>query len=201
MKKIINVPFISQMPELPRGCEVTSLAMLLNYYEVDIDKLTLAKEIKRDKTPYKKENGKVYFGNPYKGFVGDMYSFDNPGLGVYYPAILDLANKYSNNRAINITRKNFDIILKYLSNNTPIWIITNDTFKELSNEHWELWITPSGPLNITMREHSVVLIGYDDDYIYFNDPLENYKESKYDIKNFKKAWEQMGSQAIIIKEI
>ncbi|MCV5434324.1 C39 family peptidase, partial [Escherichia coli] len=44
---IENVPFIKQLPELPRGCEVTSLAMLLQYKGVQVDKMQLASEIHR----------------------------------------------------------------------------------------------------------------------------------------------------------
>src|SRR5690606_20217062 len=91
---LIDAPHIKQMPELPRGCEVTSLAMLLAFAGIYVDKMTLAKEIKRDPTPYKKIGDQITFGNPYDGFVGDMYSFDNPGLGVYHGPITELANKY-----------------------------------------------------------------------------------------------------------
>ena len=48
---IEDVPFIKQLPELPRGCEVTSLAMLLQYKGVQVDKMQLASEI-HDKCLY-----------------------------------------------------------------------------------------------------------------------------------------------------
>lgn len=61
---IEDVPFIKQLPELPRGCEVTSLAMLLQYKGVQVDKMQLASEIHR--VPFE-QNG--LRGNPYEGFV------------------------------------------------------------------------------------------------------------------------------------
>ena len=39
----LDVPIISQYPELPTGCEITSLTILLNYLGYNIDKTTLAK--------------------------------------------------------------------------------------------------------------------------------------------------------------
>ena len=35
---IEGVPIINQHPNMPTGCEVTALAMLLRYYGVDVDR-------------------------------------------------------------------------------------------------------------------------------------------------------------------
>lgn len=49
-KILLDVPVLLQFPELPRGCEVTSLAMMLNYAGIQVDKLTLATKV--NKVPY-----------------------------------------------------------------------------------------------------------------------------------------------------
>jgi uncharacterized protein YvpB len=75
---LLSIPPIIQFPELPRGCEVTSLPMLLRFAGVDIDKMTLAQEI--NKVPYQEEG---FYGNPSEGFVGNMYTYNEQGLSVY----------------------------------------------------------------------------------------------------------------------
>ncbi|MGP7818373.1 C39 family peptidase [Niallia sp. 01092] len=192
----LNAPVIRQLPELPRGCEVTSLAMLLQYAGIDVDKMTLAEEITKDSTPYKQINGKIYYGHPNNGFVGNMYSIKEPGFGVYHKPIAKLANNYLPNLIVDLTGSDFDKLKTHLSDNRPVWVITNTKYKKLSDNQFQTWITPNSTIKITKSEHSVLLTGYDDDYIYFNDPLTGKKNKKAPIKDFQESWVQMGSQAI-----
>ncbi len=193
---LLDVPLIEQLPELPRGCEVTGLAMLLQHAGVSTDKMELAKRIKRDSTAYEEKNGVIYFGHPNTGFVGDMYSFDNPGLGVYHAPIKELAEQYLPGRIIDMTGGEFSEIETSISNGKPVWIITNSRYKTLPAEEFETWQTPSGEVDITYREHSVVVTGYDTDYVFFNDPLTGAKNKKVAKQDFIDAWVQMGRQAI-----
>jgi len=199
ISKLIDAPLISQMPELPRGCEVTSLAMLLRtsgISEAKVKKTKLAKEIKRDTTPYRKENGQIYFGNPYDGFVGDMYSLNTPGYGVYHGPLAELAEQYIPNKVIDMTGSEFEDIMFPVSNGNPVLVIHNSWFKKLPESQFQTWNTPTGRVKITMREHSVLVTGYDEKYIYFNDPLANMKNRKVNKKDFIDGWIQMGKQAI-----
>lgn len=198
-EKILDVPLLSQLPELPRGCEVTSLAMLLQYEGVNVDKMELAKNVKKDSTPMTFLHGKIHFGHPNNGFVGDMYSYINPGYGVYHKPIIELAENYLPNQMINLTGGDFEEVLNMINKEQPVWIITNTTFKKLPDSQFETWETEQGQIKITYKEHSVVVTGYDENYIYFNDPLANQKDRKIQKGDFIAAWEQMGRQAIAAK--
>lgn len=83
-----NVPFIQQLPELDRGCEVTSLAMMLQYAGITVDKMKLANEIK--KVDFMNDGVR---GNPNEGFVGNIYTFSESGYGVYHGPLFQLAKK------------------------------------------------------------------------------------------------------------
>lgn len=192
----IEAPAISQMPELKRGCEVTSLTMLLQHAGVKVDKMDLAKEITKDPTPYRVENGVIYFGNPHQGFVGDIYSFDSPGLGVYHDPIKQLAEKYLPHNINDLTGADFEELKIHLSDGRPIWVIINVNYQKLDSSDFQTWQTPNGQIQITFKEHSVLVTGYDKNYIYFNDPLTGEKNKKAPIADFEAAWIQMGRQAI-----
>lgn len=193
---LLDAPLVAQMPELPRGCEVTSLDMLLLDAGKSVSKMTLASQVRKDPTPYSKTGGQVYFGNPYSGFVGDMYTFNKPGLGVYHGPIADLAEKYLPNRVVDFTGSNFEEIYKHLDNGKPVWVINNVYFDTVPSQYWQTWNTPAGKISITYKEHSVLITGYDSQYIYFNDPLSVTKNRKATISAFKRGWVQMGKQAI-----
>ncbi|MES9692722.1 hypothetical protein CN639_15160 [Bacillus toyonensis] len=190
---IEDVPFIKQLPELPRGCEVTSLAMLLQYKGVQVDKMQLASEIHR--VPFE-QNG--LRGNPYEGFVGNIYTKAEPGYGVYNQPIFNLAEKYVPEKVINLTGRDMQDIYKVISSGSPVWVIINTTFKPLAESSFETWNTSSGEVKITYYEHSAVVIGYDQNFIYVNDPLKNNPRLAVPRAEFEKAWEQMGKQAITI---
>lgn len=193
----LSAPSIKQLPELPRGCEVSSLAMLLQYSGIDVNKMELANQIKKDKTPYQNTNKGIYFGNPNNGFVGDMYSFKNPGLGVYHGPIAELTAQYVGiERVYDFSGGNFSEIINQLNKNRPVWVIINTTYKKLPKNQFTTWKTEDGPINITVKEHSVLITGYDHKYVYFNDPLNRVKKAP--IEEFKAAWIQMGKQAITV---
>ncbi|KAB8131480.1 peptidase C39 [Gracilibacillus oryzae] len=193
----LEAPVIKQFPELPRGCEVTSLTMLLQYHDIDTDKLTLAKELKRDNTPYEKKNGIIYFGDPNTGFVGDMYSFHQPGLGVYHQPLYELAKHYAGENAIDLTGQSFQSMMASVSSGEPVLAITNITYQPLPASSFQIWQTPNGPVKITKKLHAVLVTGYDHNFIYFNDPYDG-KQKKAPKQAFIAAWEQMGKQAISI---
>jgi uncharacterized protein YvpB len=196
---INNVPLIQQKPELDRGCEVTSLAMLLQYAGVSVDKMELAEKIKKDDTPYKKVDGAYYYGNPNDGFIGDIYTFKNMGYGVYHEPVAELAEKYLPGNIQDMTGSSFEEVIKKVGEGHPVWVIINADFKKLPESEFRTWNTPSGQVQITWKEHSVVITGFDENNIYINDPLNPEANRKKARADFKAAWEQMGSQAITIK--
>lgn len=193
---LLEATAINQLPELPRGCEVTALAMLLQYAGVDVDKMTLAEEVTKNTTAYEVVNGTIYYGNPNDGFVGDMYSLEGPGLGVYHKPIAELAEKYLPGAIVDFSGSDFDSVKEQLSDGRPVWVITTSKFKELSDDNFRTWVTPSGTIDVTYSEHSVLITGYDKDYVYFNDPLTGEQNKKAPIDDFIASWVQMGSQAI-----
>lgn len=194
VKHIQGVPSILQYPELPRGCEVTSLAMLINFKGISVSKMTLANEIVYDDTPMTNANGKVYYGNPNKGFVGDMKALTNHGYGVYHTPIYELLQRYFPYSALDLTGADFYDLYYFINRDIPVWVIINASYDLLPSSSFEIWNTDEGEVAITKREHSVLITGYDENYIYFKDPLG--RESYVETNRFKAGWEQMGSQAV-----
>ena len=193
-RMVLNVPLIDQMddPKLYNGCEVTSLAMVLNYNGIGVTKSELADNI--ETVPFQYDNGE--HGNPNDGFVGSVSGGTSPGLGVYHGPIYNLAKQYADN-VYDLTGSNFDTVVNKVEEGHPVWTITTTAFAPVSD--FESWDTPDGEIDVTYSEHSVCITGFDRDkrVIYVNDPY-GYKNREVDWNDFAAAYKQMGKQAVYV---
>ncbi|HET7580788.1 MAG TPA: C39 family peptidase [Bacillales bacterium] len=188
----LDVPLINQMlpPELYNGCEVTSLAMILQYAGYNVTKTELADRI--NKLPVTHQDGLK--GNPNYGFVGDIDG-SNPGYFVYHGPIADLAKKYAGDRVQDLTGADPSKLYEKIAEGVPVWVITTTSFGPVSN--METWDTPHGKVKVSMSEHSVVVTGYSEKYVWLNNPY-GHKNQKVDRQQFEKSWIEMGRQAVVV---
>lgn len=189
----LDAPHISQLPELERGCEVTTLAMLLQHAGKDVGKMELSKEI--DRVPFERDGMR---GHPGEGFVGNMKTLDEPGLGVYHGPVAELGEAYLPGRILDLTREEFKEVEKHIADGRPVWVLVPSTFAVVPEKHWETWNTKKGKEKITYKWHSVLVTGFDDKNVYVNDPLGD-KNDKLPKEEFVAGWEQFGKQAITYK--
>jgi len=193
--KLIDVPIVCQLPELKNGCEVTSLTMVLLWAKINANKMTLASQIAKDPTPYSVVNGVIHWGNPNVGFVGDITG-NSLGFGVYHGPVLKLALTYHG--ATDLTGQSFEQILTHVTAGYPVWVITSFTFQPVPADQWHEVISPEGAYQMTYNEHSVVITGFTNEFVWINDPYANIKNRQLNRGPFEAAWVQFGNQSIVL---
>lgn len=194
---MIQAPIIRQNPELPSGCEVTSLTMLFQFYGIDKNKMELANEMKYDPTPVKMNanGGIVSWGNPNTGYVGDPTG-KSRGFGIYHGALAELMNTYIPT-GIDMTGSAFEELQRQISAGIPVVVWTTIDFNV--PDRWVVWETPLGPIETTFMEHSVLLVGYDENAVYVNDPWTGKANLQIEKNRFLATWDAMGKQALSYK--
>lgn len=188
----LDVHYIGQNPSLPNGCEITSLATVLEFLGFGISKEDLARD-------YLKK-GDIGAANFYEEFVGDPFKTNS--FGCYAPVIVDAADSYleaagSPLRATDLTGAAFKDLLLRVREGTPVivWGAANiGTEPVFSLE----WIVDGEYLVWKTNLHCMVLIGYDTrkNVVIVSDPLRGIKE--YDMDAFIKRYKQFYSQAVVI---
>ncbi len=186
----LSVDFLAQNPQLPTGCEITSLTTVLNYYGYSVDKVTMANSY-LEKAEAPANFWKVFLGDPTK----------NTGFGCYAQPIVNAANKFfaangSLHTAVNVSNTAFENLLTYVSKGVPviIWGTMNmkepyTTYKWTIEDETVQWIAP---------EHCLVLIGYDiqRSVAIMSDPLRGIVE--YDLTTVKERYIALHKQSVII---
>lgn len=211
MKKnmLIDVPYYSQH-DYPTGCELVSTSMLLAFLGFDIKAGELLEKGYLNAVDITEDSkNRKHGGDPDKVFIGNPEK--NTGYGCYSGAIIYALNKYLKPREYILDKK-YNIIdlngmeleeicAEYISKGVPVimWasIDMKPTFINLSNS----WIIDKTGERYLWKsnEHCLVLVGYDEEYYYFNDPLAE-KDTPYLKRLAERRYGEMGMQAIAVIE-
>ncbi len=197
----IDMANILQNPELPVGCEITALTILLNYYGFNAEKTDMAKNyLPTSWGNPKTVDGKLYKDSFYDYFIGDPFS---RGYGCFSPAIERAASSYISSHGGGYTVKNIsgchpDTLYEYLIAGTPVLCWATDGMIE--PEYYETWYdnATGGQLDWYLNEHCFVLAGFNiaNSTVTLNDPMKGIID--YNIDKFEVRFKQMHSQAIVL---
>ncbi len=208
---IQDVPHITQVGIFPTGCEIVSTTMLLNHYGYNTTVEYLIDNYLPMESIYVNNDGYYEGPDPESCFLGSPYSYSS--FGCYAPVIEYTLNDYlseEGNKHISqdVTEKTLDeLVAEYIVNDIPVVIWSTmymaDPFNTTS------W-TVSGARDYSSyedgdtftwlaNEHCIVLVGYDENYYYYNDPMYSYGYIKADKSLFETRYEQLGSQAVVLK--
>lgn len=197
----IDMANILQNPELPVGCEITALTILLNYYGFNAEKTDMAKNyLPTSWGNPKTVDGKLYKDSFYDYFIGDPFS---RGYGCFSPAIEKAANSYISSHGGGYTVKNIsgchpDTLYEYLIAGTPVLCWATDGMIE--PEYYETWYdnATGDKLDWYLNEHCFVLAGFNiaNSTVTLNDPMKGIID--YNIDKFEVRFKQMHSQAIVL---
>ncbi|GIN73793.1 hypothetical protein J14TS2_42680 [Bacillus sp. J14TS2] len=193
-KAQLDIPYTKQRPSLPSGCEATSLAMALNYYGISITKEEIAQEHIYDdaKLIRAEDNSIQMWGNPLQGYVGDPFSV---GYTIFPNILKQQADQFI--LSMDSTGANLETLEYFVAQGKPVLIWVTIEY-ETPNERF--WQTKEGKeVYAPTPLHNVVLTGYDEEYVYVNDP-EEYGEKDFKIakEKFEYLYNLMGRKSLVI---
>ncbi len=181
-----------QNPELPTGCEVTSLCGLLNYLGFDIDKVTLADEFM--------PMDNVGVSTMMHAYIGDPKSEE--GFGCCSPVIVQTADDYFESilspcYAVDMTGRSLKELLYQVAQGRPVIVWGTIDLMLMPTEYY--WDTNDGEeMWFNGLQHCMVIYGYDLDEgtLSVADPLAG--NVKYEMEKFNEVYQIMGNQAVLI---
>lgn len=200
-----DVPYYSQRNILPTGCEIMSAKMLLEYYTNQETELQDMIDVIACQYPEEKNN-RLYGPHPSNIFLGSPW--DESGFGCYAPVIVRMLNHLlpENYQAIETTGTDLQELAEtYLPQNTPVLIwATINMQKSVPTMGWYLYNQQGYATDEWFQwlanEHCMVLVGYDSDNYYFNDPYENHGTITFGKDISAKRYEEIGGYSLIIQE-
>ncbi|WP_083588828.1 C39 family peptidase [Clostridium sp. Marseille-P3244] len=193
---------ILQMPQLPTGCEITALTMILGYYGYVVDKTVMAS----DYLPvlpaefYQGTDGKLYGPDMEDHFVGDPASSGyvcGPG------AIVAAGNRYlaeqgSRMRVEDMTGASPETLYRLVARGIPVLVWVTIGMKE--RREVQGWYTEDGRyMEWSSNDHGAVLIGYSEDTVTVADPILGLRV--YSRSMFERVFASRENQCVILRNM
>lgn len=218
-KRMIEVPYIDQTKEWPTGCESVSAVMFLQYLGVDITVKEFVGQY-LEKELFEEKDGKLYGGDPRKVFAGDPA--DDTSMGCYAPVIkralervllekADALQKLSDGersgadrqklwRPVDLTGEPMETLLgDYIDRDIPVIFWASIDLKE-TYEGPEWILKDTGETFLwRSNEHCMLLVGYDEENYYFNDPWQGHGTIGYEKKLVEKRHKEQYEMAVSVR--
>lgn len=199
--QLTDFDIIEQYPELPTGCEITAMTMVLNYYGYQVNKVTMALDYmpKVQAEFYRSEDGRLMGPDLENFFVGDPT--EETGYICGTGAIVTAANRYLADVGSDLTvaamknvqpEKLYDLI----DQGTPVVIWCTINMEDRAET--DGWYREDGTyMEWSTNDHGAVLIGYDEDTVTVADPI--YSRITVSRDQFEKIFAERGGQCVILQ--
>lgn len=200
---LLDVPYINQRERYPTGCESVSAVMALNYLGINITVNEFIDNYLDMGTMPVNIPGIERVGcDPWKAFPGSPYL--KTGFGCFAPVIANALHKFIDSaqyEILELYNKPVEELCKdYLDREIPvIFWATVDMKPVRQGASWIIEDTGER-VNWVIPMHCLLLVGYDDNFYYFNDPWQK-KACAYRKKDVEAAYIGMFSQAIVVKPV
>ena len=198
---ISDFAFTGQMPELPTGCEITAMTMVLNYYGYQVNKVTMALDYmpKVQAEFYRSEDGRLMGPDLENFFVGDPT--EETGYICGTGAIVTAANAYltdvgSDMTAVAMKNAQPEELYDLIDQGTPVVIWCTINMEDRAET--DSWYREDGTyMEWSTNDHGAVLIGYDEDTVTVADPI--YSRITVSRDQFEKIFAERGGQCVILQ--
>lgn len=199
--QIRDFPLIYQMPELPTGCEITAMTMVLHYYGYPVSKEVMASQYLPTVSAnlHYGEDGYLYGNDLRKYFVGDPFSQSGYICGT--EAILTASNGYLQNQnssfqAIDKSGASAEELYELVSRDTPVMVWVTIGMEDRRTP--EGWYTENGDyVDWSTNDHGAVLIGYTEDTVTIADPISGLIE--YSRSQFERVFASRANQCVVLE--
>lgn len=193
-------PLIYQEPELPTGCEITAMTMVLNYYGFTVDKTTMAAQYLPTEEPdfYYGSDGLLYGNDMENYFIGNPFTEEGYICGT--GAIIVAANTFleeegSSLRAQNLTGASVEALYRLASEGTPVVIWGTIGMEDRAET--DGWYRQDGKfMEWSANDHGSVLIGASQDQVVIADPIVGIIE--VDKQQFEEVFKERGEKCVIL---
>ena len=188
-----NFPVVCQRPELPTGCEITALTMVMNYYGYPVSKVTMASNyLPTVKSGYYGVDLDYYFcGDPFttNGMICGAGALVTAANGYFY----DCGSKL---RGIDLTGSSaMDVLARVAGGQPSVAMVTIGMAERRSASGW---YTSTGKyVTYSTNDHGVAVIGWDSTTVTIVCPL--FGVITYTRAQFENAYASRGNRAMILQ--